>query len=253
MNVFKEYSQYYNLLYRDKDYLTEANFIKQLLQLYAPNTSSILDLGCGTGKHDLFLALAGYQVTGVDLSKDMLEEANKKIEQLENKDNLQFSQGDLRNVRLNKQFDAIISLFHVMSYQTTNEDLKATFATVKEHLKPGGIFIFDFWYGPAVLSDLPSVRVKRLKDQDLTVTRISEPTLHPNINIVDINYQVFIQEESKNIFHEIQETHTMRYLFKPEIELLTTDAQFQLIECCEWLTRNEPGLNTWGVYCVIRA
>lgn len=274
MSVFKTYSKYYNLLYKDKDYAGEAQFVHELLQTYSPETKTILDLGCGTGRHDFLLAEKGYAITGVDRSEEMLVMANKQVEtkiqaktktktETENASafgstsdsmlNLSFIQGDIRTVHIGEQFDAVISLFHVMSYQTSNEDLKAAFSTVKRHLKPGGIFIFDCWYGPGVLSDRPIVRIKRLEDEEILVTRIAEPVMHPNQNVVDVNYLVFVKNKDSGAVEEIRETHSMRYLFRPEIELLFEAFSFKCIGCYEWLTNHEPGPGTWGVYFIGKA
>lgn len=254
MNIFGNYARYYNLLYLDKDYLGEAEFIHQLLQTHAPSTQSILELGCGTGNHARLLAKEGYDVHGVDFSPEMLQQASDRLSQLpqELASRLAFSQGDIRKIQLNRQFDAIISLFHVISYQTTNEDLQAVFATAKAHLKPGGVFIFDCWYGPAVLSDRPTVRIKRLEDEEISITRIAEPVMYPNQNLVDVNYQVFIKDKQTTAVEELQETHKMRYLFKPEIDLLLTNYQLEPIEYREWMTNREPGFDTWGVYFIGR-
>ena len=254
MNTFGNYAHYYDLLYRDKDYAGEAQFIQKLLQNYAPTTQSILELGCGTGAHAALLAKEGYQVHGIDLSADMLRRANDRLSHLPRElgARLEFSQGDIRTIRLNKQFDAVISLFHVISYQITNEDLQAAFATAKAHLKPGGVFIFDCWYGPAVLSDRPVVRVKRLEDEEIRVIRIADSLMYPNENLVDVNYQVFIKQKSTGTVEELQETHKMRYLFKPEINLLFAQSGFEYVESREWMTNREPGFNTWGTYFVTR-
>jgi SAM-dependent methyltransferase len=254
MDVFGNYARYYNLLYRDKDYAGEVEFIHQLLRTYASQTQSILELGCGTGTHALLLAKQGYSVHGVDLSAEMLQQASERLSQLpqELASKLVYSQGDIRTIRLDQQFDAIVSLFHVFSYQTTNQDLQATFATVNAHLKPGGVLIFDCWYGPAVLSDRPTVRIKRLEDKEISITRIAEPVMHPNENLVNVNYQVFIKDKHNGAVEELQETHTMRYLFKPEVDLLFKASQLELIASHEWMTNSEPGFNTWGVYFVGR-
>ena len=254
MSIFGNYAHYYNLLYGDKDYVGEATFIEQILKTNAPNCKSVLELGCGTGTLALLLASQGYNVHGVDFSQEMLEQAWKRESQLQGevKTKLIFSQGDLRTIRIQQQFDAVISVFHVFSYQVTNEDLAAAFATVKAHLKPGGVFIFDCWYGPAVLSEYPTIKIKRLEDEKIKITRIAEPTVYPNINVVDVNYQVFIKDKNTSIVEEIQETHQMRYLFKPEIDKLLIDANLQLISAGEWMTNRELGLDTWGVYFLIR-
>jgi len=255
MSVFGNYARYYDLLYRDKDYAGEAQFVHKLLQNYAPSTKSILELGCGTGVHAFLLAKEGYQVHGVDLSQQMLQQATDRLSHLptELASRLEFSPGDIRTIQLNQQFDAVISLFHVISYQTSNEDLLAAFATVKSHLKPGGVFIFDCWYGPAVLSDRPVVRIKRLEDEEISAIRIANPVMYPNENLVDVNYQVLIKQKNTNTVEELQELHKMRYLFKPEINLLFLQSGFEYVENREWMTNRESGFDTWGVYFVARA
>lgn len=252
---FGNYAHYYDLLYRDKNYLGEVQFIEKLIQNYAPTTKSILDLGCGTGTHATLLAKEGYQVHGVDLSADMLKIASDRLNHLpkEVASRLEFSQGDLRTIQIDNQFDAVISLFDAIGYQTTNEDLQAAFATAKAHLKTGGIFIFDCWYGSAVLSDRPVVRVKRLENEEISVTRIAEPTIYPNDNLVNVSYQIFIKQKNTGAVEEIQENHKMRYLFKPEIDLLSKQFGFQYLECGEWMTNREPFFDTWKVYFVLKA
>jgi SAM-dependent methyltransferase len=253
VNIFGTYAHYYDLLYASKDYAGEAKFVHQLLQTYAPAAKSILELGCGTGAHAIQLAQYGYTLHGIDFSAEMLQRARQNLAQVsELATQLQFSQGDLRDVQLNEQFDAIISLFHVMSYQITNDDLRAAFATVKAHLKPNGVFIFDCWYGPAVLSDRPVVRVKRLEDETLQVTRIAEPTFHPNENVVDVNYHIFTRDKTSGAVQELQETHRMRYLFQPELDLVLTSVGLERVVSREWMTEKIPGFDTWGIYFIVR-
>lgn len=139
MTVFNKYARYYDLLYRDKDYAEEANFIRSLVQKHAPNASSILELGCGTGKHAEMLSKMGYEILGIDMSRDMLEAASRRLGDLEEKQaaRLSFDCGDIRTYRTERCFDAVLSLFHVMSYQTANKDLQDVFETAKVHLKWG--------------------------------------------------------------------------------------------------------------------
>jgi SAM-dependent methyltransferase len=253
MSVFGSYSRYYNLLYRDKDYAGETAYVRCLIQRHYPGAKTVLDLGCGTGKHDLLLAERGYSMTGVDMSDEMLAVANSQRSTLNpQQSSLNFHQGDIRTVRLGKTFDVVISLFHVISYQTTNKDLTDAFVTARKHLAQGGIFIFDCWYGPAVLTDRPAVRVKRLEDEQIIVTRIAEPVMHPNENVVDVNYHVFVRDKVSGEVEEVKETHRMRYLFRPEIEILLKETGMEVIESSEWMSDREPGFDTWGVCFVAR-
>ncbi len=252
MSVFQAYAKYYDLLYQDKDYKAESEFIQHLITTYAPTAQRLLELGSGTGRHAQYLAEQGYAVTGLERSEDMLASCRQRqvAQPQDIAQRLEFLQGDLRHVRLDREFDCILSLFHVISYQTTNADLEAAFKTVSLHLKPGGIFLFDVWYGPAVLHDKPQVRVKRLRSGNCLVTRIAEPVLHPNDNVVDVNYQILVQDLDQQSYQELCEQHQMRYLFKPELEWLLEQAGMALLSLGEWMSDRPAGLDTWGVYLV---
>lgn len=249
MSVFGAYSKYYNLLYKDKDYAGEAQYIDGLIQKYAPGAKTVLDLGCGTGRHDFELAKCGYAVTGVDISEEMLAAANSsRLTQYKAFSSvLNFFCSDIRTVRLHQTFDVVVSLFHVMSYQITNDDLLAAFSTAKAHLKPGGVFIFDCWYGPAVLTDPPVVRVKRLEDDEISVVRIAEPVMHYNENVVDVNYEVCIINKAAGTIARLRETHRMRYFFMPEIKEYLKSSNLVTAHVEEWETGKSPGSNTWGI------
>jgi SAM-dependent methyltransferase len=244
---FALYSQYYDLLYEDKDYQSESDYVNALIQEYKPSASSILDIGCGTGLHATALAMKGYSVTGVDMSKTMLDNAvNRKgllDESISNK--LDFQLGDARTYRGNLKYDVVVSLFHVFSYQTTDADLQATFETAAYHLKPGGILIFDYWYGPAVLTQIPEVRVKRLQNDKCKVIRIAEPTLFPTKNVVNVNYWMLIDSLVSEESERVTEAHTMRYLFIPEIEAFSSK-NFRSLDHFAWMTRQSPTIYDWA-------
>lgn len=254
MNVFAHYSRYYDLLYRDKDYAGETAFVAALIQEHVPNAKSVLELGCGTGIHAKMMVERGFEVHGLDNSTEMMKKALSRKHGLtpDKAERLSFSLGDVRTSRFERKFDAVISLFHVMSYQITNEDLLAAMETARVHLSPGGVFIFDCWYGPAVLTDRPELRVKRLEDDLISVTRIAEPVMHPNENVVDVNYQVLVRDKVSNEVQELREMHRMRYLFRPELEQYLYMKGMNVAKFIEWMTGKEPGFDTWGVCFVAR-
>jgi len=254
LKIFDNYAHYYDLLYEDKNYRAEANYVDQLIKNHRPQASTILDLGCGTGNHDFLLSEMGYKITGVDCSDVNIEIAQKKLTKVNPvQKGLRFIKGDIRKARLNQTFDVILSLFHVMSYQVNNEDLKAAFLTAQSHLKNGGIFIFDCWYGPAVLSVRPEVRIKNAENTAVKLTRIAEPKMLPDDNIVEVDYRLFICNKNSIKMTEIHEKHYLRYLFKPEIEYLLAEHQLKPIRCLEWMTNRSPGFDTWSVCFINRA
>ena len=250
--VFDTYAQYYNLLYCDKDYIAEAEYVATHIRNHAPSATRILELGCGTGAHATHLARMGFFVHGVDLSYPMLNRAKARKATLpaEEAKRLTFTNGDARTLRTGEIYDAVISLFHVMSYQTTDADLNAAFETAATHLIPGGLFLFDFWYGPAVLAQKPEIRVKRLEDDHIRVIRIAEPVMHVNENLVDVNYTVFIEVKEAAKIQELQETHRMRYLFLPELEKIIKEYGFQLVASQAWMSDCPMNCEQWAGFIV---
>ncbi len=150
MKSFDKYGEYYDLLYRDKDYDGEYAFIEQILQQFSPRqVRTLLDAGCGTGGHAIPLAKGGYEVTGIDLSETMLDRARRKAE--EQGLNLSLHVADLRHLALNRVFDACVCMFAVLGYLPQNRDIQQALTSIRAHLREGSLFIFDCWNGLAVL------------------------------------------------------------------------------------------------------
>jgi SAM-dependent methyltransferase len=252
-DVFGDYSRYYDLLYRDKDYPGEARFIAETIRSHRPGARTILELGCGTGLHALLLAGQGFEVEGVDRSEEMLAEAGRRAAGAARDvaPRLRFAHGDVRTYRSDRCHDVVASLFHVVSYQVLDEDLRAAFATAAANLAPGGIYFFDYWYGPAVLAEGPALRVKRMESDEIRITRIAEPTLRREMSCVDVDYTVFVEERTTKVIRRLQESHRMRYLFPEEIERLAAGAGFRVAGSFEWMTGQAPGPATWGVCSVL--
>ena len=248
MKNFEIYSNYYDLLNSKKNYLNEVNYIDKLIRSYDRQAKSILDLGCGTAKHLNYLHKKKYKLHGVDISKHMIEIAKKR---LKNKD-ICLTVSDVTKLKLNAKFDVVTSLFHVMSYQDTNNKVLNFFDSAYNHLNDNGIFIFDFWYGPGVLTDLPTVRIKRMENSKLKCTRISEPSLFPQLNCVDVNFEIHIKEKNKSNTLIDKEKHRMRYFFDNEIKLFGQLKGFKVINIYEWLTLKNPTFKSWNSIAILK-
>lgn len=255
MSVFGRYSSYYDLLYKDKNYSGEAQFVRDLLARFQPGGRDVLELGCGSGGHAFELARLGLNLHGLDLSRDMLDVAQRQLAQQPGdiRSRVQFSQGDIRQFDLGRQFDCVISLFHVISYLPTLADIRQAFQRVNRHLRPDGVFLFDVWYTPAVLTARPEVRVKRMANAEISVTRIAEPVWFPNECWVDVCYKVFIRDLKTDRIEELEtEIHRMRYVSLPEITLLAELCGLEVVHNGEWMTQNPPSEKTWGVCFVLK-
>jgi len=125
-------------------------------------------------------------------------------------------------------------------------------ATAAAHLKTGGIFVFDFWYGPGVLTDPPTERVKNLKDDVIEVVRTAKPKLHPNENVVDVHYKVRVKQNQNGAVCELEETHRMRYLFLPELRFMLQAAGMEMLHAQRWMSDDELDARSWQAVVTAR-
>lgn len=243
-DVFDAYGRYYDLLYHDKDYTSEADYVARLLGTHGSG-HDLLEFGSGTGRHGRLLADRGYRVTGVERSAEMIACA-------EQGNGFSCIQDDICDVHIGRTFDAVLSLFHVVSYQISNTSARAVFDRAAEHLRPGGIFIFDVWYSPAVYAQSPLPRIKRLSDEQVEITRFAAPRLYPNENRVDVHYTILVKDCAKGTIQEVSEVHSMRHFSLPELDLLADRSGFDRVATEEFLSGTPPSESTWGVCVVMR-
>jgi SAM-dependent methyltransferase len=246
--TFEAYSNYYDLVYRTKDYRQEAEHVVDLIRRHERrNVQSIFEMGCGTGRHALEIEKLGYEISGIDLSAEMVKRA-----QAQGSIPSRFNVGDVRTYRSGRTYDCAVSLFHVASYQTANSDISSYLDTAALHLDPDGLFIFDFWYSPAVLSIRPERRVKRIESDILTVYRYAEPEIDYNANTVAVNYTLIIIDKATSRVEVINESHLMRHFSMPEMEGLLSQRRLELVHAEDFPSGDPPSETTWAICLVCR-
>lgn len=254
INPFREYAQYYDLLYRDKDYAREAEFIVQLFDRWLAkptNQIEILDLACGTGRHTQELARLGYQVEGSDISGDMIAVANEQA----NKQGLNiryYNESFQTCDRIAQKYDAVIIMFSAINYLTKYGDFSKAMKNIRSLLRDDGVLVFDFWNGNAVINDYSPVRVKRAEGEGRSVIRISGTSLDMVSQIATIKFD-FMLMQSGSVVHEFSEVHSIRYFFPQEMMDLLMANGFEVVHRCPFLEQNsliDP--NGWNLTYVVR-
>ena len=249
-----EYADAYDVLYKDKDYLEESRLIDRLLQTYGNGPiRRVLDLGCGTGNHALPLASHGYAVVGVDRSAGMLESARKKAASWQIDGKANFYQEDIRSFQVEESFDASLMMFAVLGYQLENGDVLAALRTARRHVRSGGLFIFDVWYGPAVLRQGPSERVKLIPTDGGQILRIASGELDVGRHLCKVSYRLW-RIEGERLIGQAEETHLMRYFFPLELKLFLECSGFFLVRLGVFPEIDrDPDTTTWNVLGLARA
>lgn len=242
------YAAAYDALYAEKDYEAECDLVERVFAQYGDGDfRSLLDLGCGTGNHAIPLARRGYEVVGIDCSEAMLALAREKGT------GVSFLLGDIRDLRLGREFDAVLVLFAVLGYQHTDADVLAALRTAREHLRPGGLLLFDVWFGPAVLRERPEQRERMVENGSGRIVRSSDGRLDEESHRcrVDFRLQRF---EGDALVAETEETHEMRYFFADELERFLSAAGLKLLRLGGFPDVDaEPDETTWNVLCVASA
>jgi SAM-dependent methyltransferase len=251
--VFGRYASFYDALYADKDYEAECEFLVGVLAERGLRPgSSVLDLGSGTGGHAVPLSRRGFDVVGVDRSSQMVNQGRAKAREAGTE--VEFVVGDVRDVKIGRTFDAVVSMFAVVGYQLTNDDLARMFANVRGHLEPGGVFVFDGWFGPAVLVQQPEVKTKTVVDPSGDViTRVARPSLDVVAQTVEVAYEV-TRESGGRIVEETTEAHPMRFFFAQELSLLLELSGLELIALGPFMDLTRPPASTdWNFSAVAKA
>jgi len=247
---FTNYAAYYDLIYRDKPYEKEADFVESLLRQGSDTgtiVQKILELGCGTGNYTRILLARGYHITGVDVSEDMLSLAKAKCQG-------RFLNADIRDLEIDDKYDACLAMFTVMGYLTENSDITMALRNVRRHLKPAGIFIFDVWNGLAVMRIGPEQRMKEVEDDRFRVTRYAVPTMRAVDHLCLVRYRVVVMDKEKRTTTQFEETHTIRFYFPQEIKQFLENCGFEAVRLFPFM--DSEGVvddKTWNIAVMARA
>jgi len=141
-NWYKQWfdSAFYHQLYSNRSEKEATDFIDELMdELDPPANSTMLDLGCGAGRHAKWLAAKGFDVTGLDLAASSIRSA-KRYEQT----NLRFAKHDMRDAFGKNHFDYVFNFFTSFGYFKNDEENHKVVRNIYDALKPGGSLVLDY-------------------------------------------------------------------------------------------------------------
>lgn len=197
-NWFEEWfnSPYYHLLYSNRNEEEAARFIQQISKhLHIPTAAKVLDVACGKGRHSKTLAKLGFEVTGIDLSRNSIAEARQF-----NCDNMHFDVWDMRKTYKANTFDFVFNLFSSFGYFEDERDDYACINAFYEDLKPGGTLVLDYINTECVVKNMkPREIIQRGEIQFHISKKLEAGFIKKNIAFLDGSESYIFEEQLKVI------------------------------------------------------
>ncbi|MEZ4338905.1 MAG: DegT/DnrJ/EryC1/StrS family aminotransferase [Sandaracinaceae bacterium] len=212
----------YDALYADKPYAEEVDALLEIADWLGAAPRSVVDFGCGTGRHALAFAQRGLGVTGVEPSDAMLARARERFER-EGLD-ARWVRSTAAAARVGGDHDLATMLFAVLSYHDDEDDRMDALAAARRSLRLGGLLMAEVWYGPAVLADPPGPRAKEVRVDGVRWTREARPLHEPLEQRVRVGFTL-----RSDAGDALEEQHVLRYFFPRELAESARRAGFETL------------------------
>ena len=239
--MYNEFAYHYDSLINDVDYKKWVDYYFKIFQRYALTPKLGLDLGCGTGSMTTEFARRGIEMTGVDISEDMLMVAREKSADMD----ILYLNQNMCDFELYGTVDFIVSGLDCINYITDKRDLLRVFKLVNNYLDPGGLFIFDI-NTKYKLENVIGNNTFILENDDVFCSWQNE--YDKKKNICDFFLTFFCKDGDG--YRRFDEQHSERAYEIEEIKTLIENAGMRLLKVYDDLSFDKPGVKSERVFFV---
>ena len=180
--MFTKSAEIYDRIYSIKDYGEAARKVAGIVRAERPDARSLLDVGCGTGRHLAYLR-EDYAVAGIDISDELIAVARRRCP------DVPFHVGDMADFDLGERYDAVLCLFSAIGYVRTPERMREALGCMAAHVNPGGLVLVEPWFTPEAFWP-DHLTANFLDDDDLKVAWMYVQRREGRLSILDIHYMV---------------------------------------------------------------
>lgn len=245
MSYAKSASVYDAIYTAMKNYEAESARVRELIEHYgcwavpeepALYDRRILDVACGTGLHDRYLAaIDGWAIDGIDIDTAMLEIARERNPSID------YAQGDMRAFAFARRYDAVTCLFSAIGHMLTLDDLRVAIANMARHLNPGGVLLVEPWIHPDQFRG-DNIRFDHVDEDGQVVHRVSRTVRDGNVCILNFDYYVQCDGVIEEPFREV---HT--------VAMYTIEEYLEAFESAGLVVyRDEQGLMGRGLFIGVK-
>jgi len=194
-----------------------------------PGGKRLLDVACGTGHHLAYLK-QWFDVEGLDLSPELLEQARKRLP------DVKLHCGDMVDSDLGCTFDVVTCLFSSIGYVETVERLERAIGSMARHLVSGGLLLVEPWFTPETWHP-NTVHSVFVEEPEFRMARINTSFQEGRISYFDLHYLIGTPQQTVHMV----EHHRLGLFTREETEVAYTQAGLEV-------TYDEQGLTGRGLY-----
>lgn len=218
---YEQFALLYDEFMNDVPYDKWVEYVEQKLQEAGITGKTLLDVACGTGNVTLPLVQKGYDVTGIDLSEEMLTVAQQKL--AEAGYIVPFYQQDMRELELPQQFDCITIFCDSLNYVTEKAGVQETFARVHRNLKQNGLFLFDV-HSLYKIHHIFINETYTVNEEAAALIWNCFPGEYPDS--VEHELTFFVKDEQEDVYHRFDEFHVQRTYSITDLKVWLEEAGF---------------------------
>lgn len=245
-SCYETFASVYDTFMDNIPYEEWCSYLVSLFHQEQIKEGTLIELGCGTGTMMQLMKQNHYHIIGIDNSTDMLSIAADKLSAGEDMDLIC---QDMRFFDLGITVDGIYSICDSINYLLTPDDLCDTFACIRKHLNPNGVFIFDlktqFFYSE-ILGD------QTFCDHQDNCSYIWENSYFDEDDVNQYDLTIFVKEEDSDLYRRFQETHHQRAYKIPFIIDLLKKSGFSSVSIFDAFTSNAPNPESERIYLIAR-
>ena len=232
--MYQAFAELYDSLMNDVDYESWADYYSRLLSIYGIRGGRICECACGTGALTIPLYYRGFQMTGVDISREMLWQAAQKSRRRGIA--IPFVQQDMRALNLHRPVDAVLSTCDGVNYLMTEEDLSSFFKCAHRSIRPGGALVFDV----STPYKLKNILCSGLMGEDREdVTYIWQNSWHERQQYVDLDLIFFVHGDD-GLYRRMEEHQHQKAWSEKALKEALWQAGFRTVSFYGDYTLNTP-------------
>lgn len=247
MEAYTGFAEVYDIFMDNIDYKAWTEYVISLLEQYGIKDGLVLELGCGTGNVTEEMAVAGFDMTGIDMSEDMLNIAMEK--RADSGHDILYLCQEMQEFELYGTVRAVVSICDCINYVTEKEDIVQTFRLVNNYLDPEGIFIFDMntsYKYREILGDNTFAEVR--EDSSF----IWENFYDEEEKINEYALTLFIEDKESGMYEKFEEEHYQRAYEIDEMIQMIEAAGLEFLAVYDAFTKEAPKESSERVYFIAR-